>query len=213
LFDNEIVGEPVVVRINDYDGLVSDLCPLSHVAVDYRPAIGQLIPHLEAAGYKRLGLVLHRTNEPFPQRPKESRCAALLRKVIGQSSLKCGPEQVVTAHEREPLQAWYDAATELLKRDPKIDILFVHTMDQVVPVIEAAKRQGRTIGKDLGLATFDDPAVSQWLEGGITVIREPVTRVASALAELGMAHLNGAAERSTARVEAELVPRASTRAA
>lgn len=210
VFDSETVGEPVVVRINDFDGLVSEKCPLSHVAVDYRPAMEQLLPHLEAAGYRRLGLVVHRNNEPFPARRGESRFAPALRKLLGQATIECGPEQVVTAHEREPLRAWFDAATALLGRDPKIDVLFVHTMDQVVPVIEAAKRQGRIIGRNIGLVTFDDPALSQWLEGGITVIREPMTQVAAALAELAIARLQGHADRSTARVKAELVPRAST---
>lgn len=212
LFDAEIVGQPVIVRINDFNGLVSDQCPLSHVVVDYRSAMRQLLPHLESTGFKRLGLVLHRNNEPFPPRRNESRYAVLLREMIGGSSIVCGPDQQVVAHEREPLQSWFDAATTLLTREPKVDVLLVHTMDQIVPVIEAAKRLGRTIGKDLGLVTFDDPAVSQWLEGGITVIREPMTQVADGLAALAIACLNGSTQRQSSRVEAELVPRASSRA-
>lgn len=211
LFDQEIVGQPVIVRINDFNGLVSDQCPLSHVVVDYRSAMQRLLPHLESVGFKRLGLVLHRNNEPFPPRRSESRYAAMLREMLGGSSIVCGPDQQVVAHEHEPLQNWFDATTALLKREPKVDVLLVHTMDQIVPVIEAAKRLGRTIGKDLGLVTFDDPAVGEWLEGGITVIREPMTRVADGLAALAISRLNGSTQRQSSRVEAELVLRASSR--
>ena len=212
LFDDEIVGQPIVVRINDYDGRASQQCPLSHVVVDYLPAMQQLLPHLQTAGFKRLGLLLHGNNAPYPQRKGESRQAKLLRELFVDSSIECGPPQQIAVHESNPLQDWFDAATGLLSRDPKIDVLLVHTMEQIVPVVEAAKRLGRNVGKDLGLVTFDDPPISQWLEGGITVIREPTEQVAAGLVQLATARLDGVLEQQSKRVVAELVRRASTRA-
>lgn len=209
--DEEFKGQPIVVRINDYRGNVSKLCPLSHVVVEYGPAIRQMVSHLESAGYKRLGLVLHRGHEPFPPRDGESQYGLLLREVLTQSSIQCGAMQQMVAHEREPMQAWFDAATTLLLRDPAIDVLLVHTMDQIVPVIEAAKRLGRTIGKDLGIVTFDDPAMAEWIEGGITVIREPTLQIADKLVELAMARLDHSPRHLAMAVEAELVTRTSTR--
>lgn len=209
--DDEFKDQPVIVRINDYTGKVSDQCPLSHVAVDYRPAIMQMVSHLEASGFKRLGLVLNRGHEPFPGRLKESDYATLLREVLTRSSIQCDAMQQVVAVEREPLQAWFDAATALLTRDPKIDVLLVHTTDQIIPVVEAAKRMGRTIGRDLGIVAFDDPSMAEWFEGGITVIREPTMLVAEKLIELAKARLDHSPNRLAMRVEAELATRASTR--
>ncbi|MGN6727210.1 MAG: LacI family DNA-binding transcriptional regulator [Tepidisphaeraceae bacterium] len=211
-FDGVVLGQPVIARINDYDGRVSAKCALSHVVVDYRPAMRQLMPHLHAAGFKRMGLVMHRNNEPYPARKTESRYAGMVRQLLDQSDIECGPMQQIVAHENDPLQSWFDAATTLLNRDPKIDVLLVHTMDQVVPVIAAAKQLGRTIGKDLGLVTFDDPPISEWLEGGITVVREPSNLVVEGLVELALACMDGTPEQRSQRVEAQLVTRASTRA-
>lgn len=210
-FDDEMRDSPVVVRINDYVGNASSICPLTHVVVDYQPAMVQLMSHLKDSGFKRLGLVLHRNNEPFPPRQSESPYAALMRNLVGDGPLACGPQQQIAVHEREPLEAWFEATRTLLTRDPKIDVLLVHTMEQVVPVIEAATRMGRVIGKDLGLATFDGPPIAEWLSGGITVIHEPARQVADALSELVVARLNGVKERQTRRIEAELVMRATTR--
>jgi DNA-binding LacI/PurR family transcriptional regulator len=171
----------------------------------------QLITHLEQSGFRRLGLVLHRNNEPFPARTTEPHYATLLRGLIERSSITCGPQQQSGAHEREPLQAWFEATRTLLARDPEIDVLLVHTMDQVVPAIEAATRMGRVIGKDLGLATFDGAPIGEWLYGGVTVIHEPARQVADGLADLVLARLNGTARPQSARVEARLVTRATTR--
>lgn len=209
-FDKEVKDSPVVVRINDYLGLASQRCLLSHVAVNYRPAMTQLVTHLGEAGYRQMGLVLHKNNEPFPPRSSESDYDALLRELLTAGPLTCGPRQQIAVHEREPLQAWYDATRALLTRDPTIDVLLVHTMDQVVPVIEAATRMGRVMGKDLGIATFDGPPIAEWLYGGITVVHEPAQQVADALAELVIARLDGNKECMSRRVEAAMVPRAST---
>lgn len=208
--DQKLVETPVVVRINDYLGTLSKACPLSHVAVDYRAAMKALMTHLEGCGYRRLGLVLHASNAPFPERKDESRYAKMLRLLLNQSTIRCTPEQQAVAHETDPLKAWFDAAITLLSRDPKIDALLVHTMDQVVPVIEAAKRLGRVVGKDLGLVTFDDPSVAEWLYGGITVIREPAAKVADALADLTLKKLNDVKQKGSVTLAAELVIRSST---
>jgi len=209
-FDAELQKRPVVVLINDYAGDVSKNCPLSHVAIDYRSPMIALMRHLEASGYRRLGLILHRNNAPFPERKGESRYAKLLRGLVTESSLTCTEEQQITALEHDPLKEWFDATIALLTRDPQIDVLLVHTMDQVVPVIEAAKKVGRTVGKDLGLVTFDDPATAEWLQGGITVVREPTIQIADALAELTLDRLNGQTAKRHFTVQAELVTRAST---
>ena len=210
-FDAELLRRPVIVLINDYSGTASQNCPLSHVAVNYRSAVVALMQHLETSGYRRLGLILHENNAPFPERKHESRYAKLLRELVTTSSLTCTEHQQITAREHEPLKDWYDATIALLTRDPQIDVLLVHSMDQVVPVIEAAKKVGRIVGKDLGLATFDDPATAEWLQGGITVIREPTVQIADALAELAMERLNGPTKKRHFSVQAELVTRASTR--
>jgi LacI family transcriptional regulator len=209
-FDAELLKRPVIVLINDYTGVASEKCPLSHVAVDYRSAMIALMQHLEASRYRRLGLILHGNNAPFPKRKRESRYAETLRDLVTTSSIICTEDQQITAREHEPLKDWYDATIALLTRDPQIDVLLVHSMDQVVPVIEAAKTVGRIVGQDLGLVTFDDPPTAEWLQGGITVIREPTTQVADALADLTMGRLNGVTKKRHFTVQAELITRAST---
>ena len=207
--DESLAPEPIVVRLDDWEQrpLVS---PLSSVIVRYLPSLIELVGHFERSGRRTLGLLLHENNEPFDERESESRYAVAFRSVLAQSSLRSARRFQTSVHENEPLEAWHRAAMDLLQREPSIDCLIVHTTSYVAPVLEAARRLGRVVGKDLAVATFDDPPFAGWVEGGITVIREPMERVAEALAERSLALLAGERRPPNLAVDAELVIRAST---
>ena len=207
--DESLAHEPIVVRLDGWEEqpLAS---PLSTVVVRYLPSLIKLIQHFEQSGRRTLGLILHENNEPFSASVTESRYAAAFRAVLGQSSLQSGRRFQASVHENEPLDAWHQAAIDLLQRQPTIDSLIVHTSSYVAPVLEAARRLGRVVGKDLAVATFDDPPFAAWAEGGVTVIREPMEQVAAALAERSLALLAGEPHPPNLSVDAELVVRAST---
>ncbi len=209
--DDTIAGQPVVVRIDGWDSTASKLCPVPHTVVDYRPALQKLIASLEASNRKHIGLIMHEPNAPFTDVSTPSAYAKSLRSMLERSQLRSGPAGQVIARENDGLQVWHDRTLELLRREPEIDALFVHTTEYVAPVIEAARKAGRRIGTDLALAAFDDPPFAGWMNGGITVLREPIELVASALARQALAVLRNQRPPAPQTIEAELVERHSTR--
>lgn len=209
--DDAIAGQPVVVRIDGWDPNASAACPVPHTVVDYKPALQRLITGLRSSGRKYIGLVMHEANPPFSASAEPSAYARSLRGMLDGSGLRAGPEAQVVAHENDSLQVWHDRTFRLLRDQPDVDCLLVHTTEYIAPVIEAARRAGRRVGADLALAAFDDPPFAAWIEGGITVLREPIEAVASALAAQALAVLQGQAPPAPQVIEAELVERHSTR--
>ncbi len=209
--DDTIAGQPVVVRIDGWDSGASERCPVPHTVVDYRPALEQLVASLELSNRKYIGLVMHEPNPPYSRDPSPSAYARAVRAILDRSTLRAGADAQVVAHENDSLQVWHDRALSLLKSQPEIDALLVHTTEFVAPVIEAAKKLGRKVGKDLALAAFDDPPFASWIEGGVTVLREPIDQVAAALARQALAVLRNHVPPAPQVIEAELVERHSTR--
>jgi LacI family transcriptional regulator len=209
--DDAIAGQPVVVKIDAWDSQASSRCPVPHTLVDYRPALKKLLASLESSNRKHIGLVMHEANAPYADTPNASAYARTLRAMLDSSKLRAGPMAQVIAHENNDLQIWHDCTLKLLRDQPQIDVLLVHTTEFVAPVIEAARKAGRTIGTDLALAAFDDPPFASWINGGITVLREPIELVASALAQQALAVLGNRTPPAPQTIEAELVERHSTR--
>ena len=209
--DDAIAGQPVVVKINAWDSPNSGNCPVPHTLVDYRPALKKLIASIEASNRKYIGLVMHEANAPFGGVAKTSAYAQTLRAMLDRSKLRAGPQAQVVVHENHELQLWHDSALKMLQEQPEIDALLVHTTEFVAPVIEAARKLGRTVGTDLAIAAFDDPPFAAWIHGGITVLREPIELVGKALAIQALATLQGKLPPPPQTIEAELVERHSTR--
>jgi LacI family transcriptional regulator len=208
--DDAIAGQPVVVRIDGWDATASQRCPVPHTVVDYRPAMQKLIDSFEASGRKYIGVVMHLPNAPFTDVAQPSAYARSLRGMLDRSHLRAGAQGQVIAHENDDAQVWHDRTLEMLRNQPEIDALLVHTTEFIAPVIEAAKKMGRRIGADLALAAFDDPPFAGWIEGGVTVLREPIELVAASLARQALAVLNGKEPPAKEVIEAELVERHST---
>lgn len=209
--DDAMAGDPIVVRMDGWDAGASARCPVPHVVVDYRAALRQLVSSLQKSGRKHLGLVLHQPNCAFAGGSELSAYGKALRAILDKSKLRAGADSQVVAHENEPLQVWHDRALQLLRQQPDIDALLVHTTEFIAPVIEAAKKVGRRIGTDVALAAFDDPPFAGWIEGGVTVLREPIECVGSLLARQALAVLKGKSAEARSTVDAELVERHSTR--
>jgi DNA-binding LacI/PurR family transcriptional regulator len=166
---------------------------------------------LESANRKYIGLVMHEPNAPFTDVAEPSSYARALKGILERSNLRAGAQAQVIAHENDSLQLWHDQTLRLLREQPQIDALLVHTTEYVAPAIEAAHKAGRRIGVDLALAAFDDPPFAGWIAGGVTVLREPIEVVASALASQALALLRRQTPPPPQVIEAELVERHSTR--
>ena len=93
---------------------------------------------------------------------------------------------------------------------PEIDALLVHNAQTAAPSLAAASDAGRVVGRDLALATYDDPNYSEWLGPGLTVVREPAEQIADALAERIIGLINGRQYETHIIIDTELCIRGST---
>jgi LacI family transcriptional regulator len=210
-YDESLAGQPIVVRIGGWDPTASRNCPVPHIVVDYRPAWDRVLTSLVQTGRKHLGLVVHEPNPVYCEKSEPSAYSKTMRSLIKKSGLRSGIDSQVLARESDPLEVWHDRALKLLQEQPQIDCLLVHTTEYIAPVIEAAYKAGRTIGKDLAMAASDDPPFAAWIAGGITTVHEPIEQVAKALAQQALAVLQDRTPPPPCTIEAELVERHSTR--
>jgi DNA-binding LacI/PurR family transcriptional regulator len=204
-------GFPLVVRAEQFGRRADSTGAAGTVFVDYEPATRHLFETLRGSGARRIGLLSdtrHDLNLPGPQR---SARAESQRQILTDLGLFSDPSQCVSLSQESDLGAWARATEALLTRDPAIDCLLVHNATVTPAVLHQIAALGRRVGEDIALATYDDPISAKWLGSGLTVVREPIETVAEALVQKTLDRIDGNAESTDARLEAELVVRGSSR--
>lgn len=201
---------PVTVRVEGF-GEHADPAGFSGVVtVDYKPATDRLFEVFREAGAKRIGLLTdtrHDLNLPPMQRSVRARAHLNTLTDLG---LFRDPAQCVSLSQEAPLDDWAAATRSLFTREPAIDCLLVHNATVIPAVLHELSMLGRTPGKDLAVATYDDPISARWLGGGLTVVREPIRDVAASLVKVTLTRLKIASEPPATDHKAELVQRASS---
>ncbi len=203
---------PAVVRFEHYSGIIEPDHPYCAVNVNYATGIAALIDHLADTGRQTLGMVVHRIgNHPWSEPRHMTDRARCIGREVERVGLRSDAGYVAVGSETEPLQSWYELTRQLLTDRPEIDALLVHNAQTAAPSLAAAQDAGRTVGRDLALATYDDPDYGEWLGPGLTVVREPAERIADALAERIVALINGQRPEMQTTIDTELCIRGSTR--
>jgi LacI family transcriptional regulator len=102
---------------------------------------------------------------------------------------------------------------ELLDLASPPTAIFAGNDQQAFGVYEAARRRGLRIPQDLSVVGFDDLPVARWVSPPLTTVRQPLTEMGSAAAQMLGELIDGIPLRST-RVElsTELITRESTAA-
>jgi DNA-binding LacI/PurR family transcriptional regulator len=102
------------------------------------------------------------------------------------------------------------ALTRLLERHPDVDGVFVANDPMAIGALEALQALGRRVPEDVAVVGFDDVAAAATTEPPLTTMRQPLAEMTSALAELLLRRMSGAAAEDEAVVFAtELVRRRS----
>ncbi|WP_033349846.1 LacI family DNA-binding transcriptional regulator [Leucobacter salsicius] len=91
----------------------------------------------------------------------------------------------------------YTAATELLRRDPSVDAIFVASDMQAMGVLRAVADVGRTPGADLAIVGFDGTKLSEYTTPRLTTITQPYAQLATeAVGMLGRIIADPASDRA-----------------
>jgi LacI family transcriptional regulator len=103
------------------------------------------------------------------------------------------------------------ATIDLLARHPEIDGLLIANNLMTVGALKALRELGRTVGGDIGIVGFDDPAWAELMQPPITALAQPVRRMAGQATEMLFERIEGRrAQPRTVIFTLELVLRAST---
>lgn len=178
--------------------------PGSYAAVvgDSAAGAATIAEHLLHQGYRRLGLI---AGSPDTSSSRE-REAGFVEHLAAQGLPP--PARAIGYFRRE---AAVEAARSLLSRSPQPDALFCVNDDMALAAIEVARFEfGLEIGRELGVAGFDDIEQAAWRSFDLTTYSLPV----DLLVEQTMAILLDAGAAPTAAnsvVHGELKIRSSTR--
>ena len=144
-----------------------------------------LAAHLMERGHKRIGFVAARV--PWPvveQRHQGYRCALKSMGITPDPELELFEGGLEAESGRE-------MADELLSRpDPPTAIMATSDL-LAAGVMQAAKRRGLTIPRDIAITGFDDFSFSELLEPPLTTARVPAYEMGQAAAELLVESLEG----------------------
>ncbi|MFT4027005.1 MAG: LacI family DNA-binding transcriptional regulator [Novosphingobium sp.] len=162
----------------------------------------QIAQHLIDQGYRKIGFISGR-EDSVTNREREAAFTAQL--------LSAGmppPERVVGHFER---QAGMAAARELLSGKSRPDAIFCANDVMALGAIEVARSEfGLKVGREVGIAGFDDIEMSDWPSFQLTTYSQPIQQLVDVVSDI-LLDPERAAAAETKVVSGELKIRASTR--
>lgn len=202
---------PFVIRHQAYQDLKLGFPGnLTRVGIDYGKGFEDLLAHLRTCGVHRAGLLMHDEHDPSLG-TKASLFGRFVGTVLAGNSNWLCTTSVARVSDESPLEAWYTATLDLLKRTPNLDALFVHHLQAVPPVFAALESLGFCPGVDLAVASIDDDELARWTRPGVTVIAEDLDRTADALVDKLTRKLKADKAVPSVQLKTKLIPRDSTR--
>lgn len=160
--------------------------------------------HLLALGHRRIGMIGGRPDLQCSSAREDGHLAALRR-----AGLVMDPELVVPGDfSREAGEA---GARKLLELADPPTAIFAGNDEQALGAYRAARKSGLRIPEDLSIIGFDDIPAADWIEPGLTTVRQPVVHMAETAMRALLRYLDGD-EELPQRIElgTELVVRGST---
>ena len=161
----------------------------------------QIAAHLLAQGYRRLAFMAG-----LPDSSSSCEREAGFAEHLAAEGLPAA-ERVVGNFQRPDA---IDAARSLLTRAERPDAIFCANDDMALATIEVARHEfGLEVGRELGVAGFDDIEQASWASFDLTTYSLPVDRMIERTVEILLGDAAAAPARTI--VEGELKPRGSTR--
>ena len=131
------------------------------------------------------------------------------RRAMEQAGLEVLPGRIVYA-DFDDITA-YNKVWRLLQDDPEIDALFCASDLMAIGACRAIGDLGRSVGRDILVAGFDDIPIARYLYGGLTTIRQNFYRMGYIAGQAVYDKIEGTAKAHLNDVMYELVVRGSTR--
>jgi len=160
--------------------------------------------HLLQLGHKRIAMIGGREDLQCSSAREDGYVSALRR-----AGVALDPALIVPGDFS--MEAGEAAARKLLELPDRPTAIFTGNDGQALGAYRAARAAGLRIPEDLSIIGFDDIPAAEWVEPGLTTIRQPVVQMAETAMRALLRHLDGD-EELPQRIElgTELVVRGST---
>jgi LacI family transcriptional regulator len=160
--------------------------------------------HLLQLGHKRIAMIGGREDLQCSSAREDGYISALRR-----AGIALDPALMVPGDFS--IEAGEAATRKLLELPDRPTAIFTGNDGQALGAYRAARSAGLRIPEDLSVVGFDDVPAAEWIEPGLTTIRQPVVQMAETAMRALLRHLDGD-EELPQRIElgTELVVRGST---
>ncbi|MCM2392124.1 LacI family DNA-binding transcriptional regulator [Streptomyces albipurpureus] len=186
------------------DGAADDHPAPAVLAFDNRGGARRLTEHLLALGHRRVGYVAGPPGRTTTRDRLEGH-----REALAAVGLATSAQERLTVHGTYSRGSGFDAARELLRRDPELTAIVAANDTVALGVCAALRDQGRRVPEDISVAGFDDLPFSVDAAPALTTVRLPLFEAAARAGRLAMGK-EAPPPGGIATVEAELMVRGST---
>ncbi|WP_218713196.1 LacI family DNA-binding transcriptional regulator [Arthrobacter sp. BF1] len=162
--------------------------------------------HLLALGHRRIGMIGGRPDLQCSSAREDGHLAALRR-----AGIEMDPALIVPGDFS--IEAGEAGTRKLLELADRPTAIFTGNDEQALGAYRAARDAGLRIPQDLSIIGFDDIPAADWIEPGLTTVRQPVVHMAETAMRALLRYLDGD-EELPQRIElgTELIVRGSTAA-
>jgi DNA-binding LacI/PurR family transcriptional regulator len=177
--------------------------PGLHFNADNRRGVVDALEHLVALGHRQIA---HITG--WPGSPDGKIREDVFRRFCADKGWIVPPEFVEEGNFT--VKSGYDAATKLLRLNPRPTAIFAANDEMAYGVCQAARDLGLTIPSDLSVIGFDDSDLCTIHTPQLSTVRQPVDEMATAALRAVVALGNGQTGLASTTFRTQLVIRAST---
>lgn len=197
-----LCGRPPLPPPDDSGGITT-------VAFDNRGGARRLTEHLLSLGHRRIGYVTGPVERSTTRHRLEGHRAALEARGFGPGTPTGTLSERLTVHGGYDRASGYDAALELLRRDPAVTAVVGANDTVALGVCAALRDRGLSVPGDVSVAGFDDLPFSVDASPALTTVRIPLQEAGARAGRLVMDRL-APPPGGVATVAAELMVRGST---
>ncbi|MFD3450967.1 LacI family DNA-binding transcriptional regulator [Streptomyces sp. NPDC058691] len=199
-----LCGRPPLPELAALPGAAGDA--VVTVAFDNRGGAQRLTEHLLALGHRTIGYVAGPADRTTTRHRLEGHRAALADAGLAGSAAELDR---LTVHGYYDRSSGYDAAHELLRREPRLTAVLAANDSVALGVCAALRERGLRIPEDVSVAGYDDLPFSADASPALTTVRIPLQEAGARAGRLVMGR-QSPPPGGLATVRTELMVRAST---
>jgi LacI family transcriptional regulator, repressor for deo operon, udp, cdd, tsx, nupC, and nupG len=162
------------------------------------------VAHLWGLGHRRIGLIAG----PRGNRPSDRRVSGFLQAMADRGA---EPDQALVVRHAYSIEGGVSATTALFGSCADVTAIVAASDEMALGAVRATRRTGRAVPGDVSIVGYDDVYPLDFMDPPLTTVRQPIERLATAVAPIVIAQVRGRRPDATELMfDPELIVRAST---